>query len=459
MVGIYNLSESELKEKLEKKDFKVAVVGFGYIGCCIGAVIADKGIEVIGIDTRKEVTEAINNGNCIINEPGLKPLVKKAVENRKLSATTKFPIIKEVDVVVITVGTPLADDFSPILDDLQAASSSIGENLQKGHIVILKSTVLPFTTEKVVKLILEEKSGLKAGEDFGLAFCPERLAEGMAIEEFETIPIVVGGYDEKSSIVASKFWKSILNVETIKVSHARTAEMTKLADNLWIDLNIALGNELALICDKIDVDVIEVIKSANSLPKVMGNVNILMPSMGVGGYCLTKDPWFVHRFGKKYNLDIKTPVISRKVNDYMPIFTFELIKRVLAESGKDIKSSKVAVLGISFKSNTGDVRYTPTKYTIQYLKKSGCKLSIFDPWVKKEETKYVTNIKQSVSIEEAIKDADVVAFFTGHPEFINYPKEKLKSLVKPDCWIIDGRNVFDPKQMKEAGFNYKGIGR
>ena len=460
MLSLYHQDKNKFQYLFQQRSkLNVVIVGFGYIGCCIGAVLADKGIKVIGIEPRKTIVNAINKGICLIKEPELELLVKKNVEKQNLSATTEYSVIKTADIIIVTVGTPLAEDFSPLMDDIKSASLSIGEHLQKGQIVILKSTVPPFTTENIVKPILEKKSGLVAGKDFGLAFSPERLAEGRAIKELASIPIIVGGTDENSSLIVSEFWKNTLGVETIIVSEARTAEMTKLADNLWIDLNIALANELAQICSKINVDVMEVIEAANSLPKVKHNVNILMPSMGVGGYCLTKDPWFVYNFGKKYGLELKTPVTSRKVNDYMPLFTFELIKNVLQENGKELSSSKIAVLGLSFKSNTGDIRYTPTKYTLEHLQASGCELTIFDHLVNAEETKQVINLKQSTSIEEAVKNADVVAFFTGHQEFFNYPREKLKSLIKPNCWIIDGRNIFDPKLMKTEGFNYKGIGR
>ena len=303
---------------------------------------------------------------------------------------------------------------------------------------------------------------MKAGNDFGLAFSPERLAEGSAIKELTTIPIIVGGIDKKSSEITSKFWELVLEVKTIIVSDAKAAEMTKLADNLWIDLNIALGNEIALLCDKLGIDALEVINAANTLPKVNYNVNILMPSMGVGGYCLTKDPWFVHAIGKKHGLDLKSPVTSRKINDFMPIYTFNIIKESLEEQGKNIERSKVAVLGISFKSNTGDCRFTPTKYAIELLEKSGCKLAIFDPLVTEKDAKTVTKIPMSNSIEEAAKNADCVEFFTGHQELKNFPLEKLKKLSGKKCSLIDGRNIFSREEIikiKKLGFVYRGIGR
>ncbi len=448
----------DMKRKLRTKQLKIAIVGFGYIGTCIGAVLAEKGYKVIGIDTKKETVKEINNGKTSINEPSLKELVKKNVHKKHLSSTTDFSSIKEVDVIIITVGTPLGNNYEPDMGQITAASEEVSKYLRNGHVVILKSTVPPYTTENVVKPILEQSQSA----DITLAFCPERLAEGRAIKELQTIPVVIGGMNEESTEIAALFWEGALGVKTIKVSNARTAEMTKLADNLWIDLNIALANEIAMLCDKLDIDALEVINAANTLPKVKHNVNILIPSMGVGGYCLTKDPWFVYHLGKKYGLDLKTPVTSRTINDTMPYYTFELIKKELEKQGKKLKGSKIAVLGIAFKSNTGDCRFTPTKYTIELLEKSGCELSICDPWVTEWGAHRVTSRKLVPTIEEAIKNADCVVFLTGHVEFKEFPIEKITRLAKPNAVILDGRIFFTKEQIKKIkgyGLIYKGIGR
>ena len=313
------------------------------------------------------------------------------------------------------------------MDDIKAAATAVSKHLRRGHLVILKSTVPPNTTEDLVKPILES-TGLKAGIDFGLAFCPERLAEGRAIAEFTSIPVVVGAVDERSAEICELLWRNALGVDVLRVDNARTAEMTKLADNLWIDLNIALANELAMICDRLDIDVLQVIESANTLPKVKHNVNILMPSMVVGGYCLTKDPWFVHHLGGGLGLNLMTPQTSRTVNDKMPGYTFDLIEEKLAELGKDLSRSKVAVLGISFKNNTGDTRLTPTKFTIALLANTGCELRLHDPWVSADEARAVTNIPLTDNLEDAVREADAVVLLTGHRQFREFPLHRLAEL-------------------------------
>src|SRR3984957_18656783 len=272
--GVFGRSDAEIDLLVRGKLAGIAVVGFGYIGTVIGAVLADRGWPVTGIDVRQNVVDEINLGKSTVPEPGLNELVSRSVQVGRLGATTDFGAVADNDFVIVTVGTPLGPDYEPIVDDIKAAARAVGEHLHRGHLVILKSTVPPDTTEKLVLPILEEASGLRAGVDFGLAFCPERLAEGQAIRELTSIPVVVGAVDERSARACSALWRHALGVESIVVEDPRTSEMGKLADNLWIDLNIAVANELAKVCDRLNMDVLQVIDAANSMPKGTHNVNI-----------------------------------------------------------------------------------------------------------------------------------------------------------------------------------------
>ncbi|AQT79169.1 nucleotide sugar dehydrogenase [Mycolicibacterium litorale] len=437
----------------------IAVVGFGYIGTVIGAVLADRGWPVVGIDVRDSVVDDINSGRTNVPEPGLGELVANGVRAGRLRATADYGVIAENDFIIVTVGTPLGPDYEPIVDDIKAAARAVAQHLREGHLVILKSTVPPDTTEKIFLPILEETSGLRAGVDFGLAFCPERLAEGQAIREFLSIPIVIGAVDERSARACATLWRHALGLESIVVEDPRTAEMVKLADNLWIDLNIAMANELAKVCDRLGMDVLQVIGAANSMPKGSHNVNILSPSMGVGGYCLTKDPWFVNHLGETLGLDLQVPRTSRTVNDTMPGYTYGLLTQLLADQGKTIEDSKIAVLGIAFKNNTGDCRLTPTKYVVSLLEESGCQLCVHDPWVPEDEAHTVTSVPLSPDIESAVKDADALVVLAGHREFHQTPLVRLADLAADRCVFLDGRNSFDPAAARAAGFVYKGIGR
>ncbi len=457
--GAFGRSDAEIDLLVRGMRSGIAIVGFGYIGTVIGAVLADRGWPVTGIDVRQNVVDEINLGKTSVPEPGLDELVANSVRMGRLRATSDFGALADNDFVIVTVGTPLGPDYEPIVDDITAAARAVGQQLRKGHLIILKSTVPPDTTENLVRPILEEASGLRAGVDFGLAFCPERIAEGQAIHELTSIPVVVGAVDERSARACATLWRHALGVDSVIVDNPRTAEMVKLADNLWVDLNVALANELAKLCDQLDMDALQVIEAANTMPKGGGPVNILRPSMGVGGYCLTKDPWFLNHLGQSVGLDLAIPRTSRTVNDTMPAYTYGLLTKLLAEQGKTIENSKIAVLGIAFKNNTGDCRLTPTKYVVAMLEESGCQLSIHDPWVPDEEAHAVTSIPLTPDIESAVKDADALMVLAGHREFHQIPLTRLADLTTAGCVFLDGRNSFDPAAVRAAGFVYKGVGR
>jgi UDP-N-acetyl-D-mannosaminuronic acid dehydrogenase len=379
------------------------------------------------------------------------------VKSRKLRATTDIKKLSDCDIILLTVGTPLAEDLSPDMSAVIKASKALGPNLNRGHMVILKSTAPPGTTEDIVKPLLEENSGLKEGVDFGLAFSPERLAEGTALRDLRTIPVVVGAMDRKSSIIASEFWKS-LGLRTIIVRGPKEAEMVKLLGNWWIDLNIALANEIALLSEKVGVDAFELIHASNTLPKGMGKVNILFPGSGVGGSCLVKDPLFVHHMGKKYGLKLKTPLVSREINDYMPQHMFELTKEILNELGKKISGSKIVVLGLAFKSSTGDTRYTPAKKLIDMLLDNGGNVVVFDPWVDQRDAKGVTTAPRASSLENALKNADCIVVVTDQPEFKKIAPKYIKLLVKTRFGIVDGRRAFKPEEIIAEDIPYKSVG-
>jgi UDP-N-acetyl-D-mannosaminuronic acid dehydrogenase len=322
--------------------------------------------------------------------------------------------------------------------------------------VILKSTVPPLTTVNYIRPLIES-----TGKHVRLAFCPERLAEGSAIAEFLSVPVVVGGIDAESGDAAVRFWQDALGVEAIQVGSTTAAEMVKLADNWWIDLNIALAGELAMLADKLGIDVLDVIGAANSLPKGNSHVNILLPSVGVGGYCLTKDPWFVQHMGEENGLSLVLPKNGRQVNDSMPLYCANMIDSILSQKGKARQEMKIAVLGIAFKNNTGDCRYTPTKPCIDRLVALGYRMAICDPLAGSHDREMVTSMPP-VAAEKAIEGADCVAFLAGHDVFRQMPIDKIASLANPGALVFDGRMFFSKNKIEEirrCGLHSKGAGR
>ncbi|MEV4106452.1 nucleotide sugar dehydrogenase [Nonomuraea sp. NPDC049695] len=437
------------------------VVGLGYVGSCIAAALADNGIHVIGVDTDAALVQELSAGHCRFSETGLPDLVSRWAATPRFQATTDCAAISAADVVIVTVGTPIRDDGALMDLQLRSACDDLSRHIRPGQLLVFKSTVPAGMTRELVVPLLE-RSGLTCGTDFGLAFCPERLSEGNALRELRSFPIVVGGWCEESTEAAASFWQKSLGVEVIRCASLETAEMVKLADNWWIDHNIAMANELAKVCDSLGVDVLDVISAANSIKKGRGNVNILLPSVGVGGSCLTKDPWMVWRSARDRGLELRTIPAAREVNDGMPGYTFDLITDELAKLGGTLADSKVAVLGLAFKNNTGDLRATPTQPVITALREAGAKVALFDPLVDDDEAEKTFGLRPSSSLEEAIQDAGCVAVLAWHKQFEDLDFAELRQKVAPSCAVIDGRAYFPPEtiaRLRELGFAYRGIGR
>jgi nucleotide sugar dehydrogenase len=436
---------------------RVAVIGFGYIGSVVGATLANRGCQVIGVDLDPQIVAAVAAGRSPFSEEGLEELIAQGLRIGTLRVTSDVSQVAGCDVFIITVGTPLGDAYGPDVSHLQAACRAIEPYVVDGTLIIVKSTVPPHTTADVVGTAFP-------GKDVDVAFCPERLAEGRAIPEFESLPIVVGGLDERSTAAAKAFWESVLDVEVIAVSDAVVAEMVKLADNLWIDLNIALAGELAKLSDALGIDVLEVIGAANTLPKGSHHVNILMPSVGVGGYCLTKDPWFVHHLGTVSGVELRTPVVSREVNDSMPVYSAEIVDAWLtnAHTGVDRAQMKVAVLGVAFKNDTGDCRFTPTTTFITELVERGYRVEACDPLVSSADAMKWFGLALNPSIRDTMEGADCVAILAGHSVFKELTARDIADSAAQGALVFDGRRFYtraEIEELRSAGLEYRGVGR
>jgi len=446
--------ERSVPEKLT-----VAVIGLGYVGSCIAATLADRGLDVVGVDTNPMLVGELSGGYCRFQEHELAETLLRATSAGRLRVTTDYAAVATAKVVLIAVGTPVHDDGSLADEQLRGACLSLSGHLRRGQLLVLKSTVPPGTTRELVLPLLEQ-GGLVGGVDFKLAFTPERLAEGTALAELRTFPIVVGGLDEESTWAAAEFWHLALGVRVLPQDSLESAEIVKLADNWWIDLNIALANELAKYCALFDVDVLDVIAAANSIPKGNGNVNILLPSVGVGGSCLTKDPWMVWRSARSRGLEIHTAQVGREVNAGMPEHTAQLVIDELVAAGKDPASATVAVLGLAFKNNTGDLRATPTQGFVAALAKAGAEVRVYDPLVDPGLAEEVFGVRPAGTLHEAVLDADCVAVLALHREFEGIDFGALP--VAARCLILDGRAYY-PKEkiaaLRRLGYDYRGIGR
>jgi nucleotide sugar dehydrogenase len=443
----------------DHQDPSVAVLGFGYVGSCIAATLADRGFDVVGVDANPELVEEFERGHCRFQEAGLAEAIGRAKAAGKLRITTDTSEIGAADVVLITVGTPVLDDGSLADAQLRGACLEVSKHLREGQLVVLKSTVPPGTTRSVVLPLLEQ-SGLTAGADFGLAFTPERLAEGTAMKEVQTLPIVAGGLDEVSTQAVTRFWSRTLGVEVIPLDSMEAAEVVKLANNWWIDLNIALANELAKFCALYGVDVLDVVRAANTITKGNGRVNILLPSVGVGGSCLTKDPWMVWSAARRKGVEIRTAAAGRDVNAAMPEYTAQLAVNTLTGLGKDPSRAKVAVHGHAFKNNTGDLRSTPTLGVIEALRRIGADVRIHDPLVDPGLAEKMFGFALTENLDDAVRDADCIAVLALHRDFEDIDFATLP--VGDSCLVLDGRAYYAKEKIKtlrDLGYVYQGIGR
>ncbi len=382
-VKIYG--REEITDVFKEGKTTVAVYGLGKMGLPLAAIFADKGARVIGADINEEVVTKINQGiNPVKGEPGLDELVEKNVKNGRLTATTDLvKAAKDSDVMIILVPAFLDKDNKPDLGIVKSVSENIAKGLEMGDFVIVETTVPPGTTDNVVRAILE-KSGLKAGEDFGIAHCPERTSSGRALEDIlGAYPKVVGGINKKSTDTAEAIYRIINSKGVIPVSTSTSAETIKIAEGLYRDVNIALANELALISERYGIDVWEVIKTANTQPFC----NIHKPGAGVGGHCIPVYPWFV------INEETKLIKTAREVNDAMPAYVVNKVSKTLNNNGGCVKDSNVLVAGLVYRPGVKEIYHTPAKEVITKLRKLGANVYGYDSTLSENEMKSLMDVE------------------------------------------------------------------
>ena len=437
---------------------KISIVGFGYIGAVIGAVYASLGHRVFAIDNNEECINDLNQGISHVPEPALRSLIQSGVIDGKLTGSTTYENVADSEVILVTVGTPLSDTFDADLSAIRDVFRDLSKYVCANQIIMVKSTVPPGVTRQVSREFLGDR------DDLFIGFSPERLAEGAAIEEFKSLPIVVGGVNDESTARCAEFWTNTLGVKVIKVSTCESAELVKLANNQWIDLNIALANEMAILCDSLpyDLDILEIIQGANSLKKGQHYVNILTPSIGVGGYCLTKDPWFLSALGAQHGAAMTLPPTGRYVNDKMPSYSADSIQQHFHCTDRQFSSLKVAILGYSFKTNSGDVRFSPMeKFVEQLFDRGVLDISVFDSTIL-DTAINDSRVFRSRTWLECIKEADCVVFGAGHDDLCQISMEEIAKSMSANGLLYDGRRFLsktDILELQNLGVAYQGVGR
>ena len=382
------------------KDLKVVMMGLGYIGLPTAALIASRGIKVLGVDINQSVVDTINEGRIHIVEPSLDGLVKNVVSRGLLVASTQP---KKADVYLIAVPTPFKGDYEPDLKYVEEATRMIIPNLNQGNLFIIESTSPVGTTNKMANIIFEERPELKG--KISIAYCPERVLPGKVIYELENNDRVIGGLDDKSTRDAQNFYRYFVKGD-LHSTNAKTAEMCKLVENSSRDVSIAFANELSIICDKAGINVWDLINLANKHPRV----NILMPGSGVGGHCIAVDPWFIVSDFKKEAVIIKN---AREINNYKTDWVIEKIKSTALQFELD-KNRKplIALMGLAFKPDIDDLRESPALLVADTLLSSGkFDLLLIEPNLKESENYTLTDYKK------INKKVDIFVYLVAHKQF------------------------------------------
>ena len=439
---LMRLKEIEIGEK------KVCVFGQGFVGLPLTLSFAFRGCQTVGIDIDNEIVTKTNNGLTDSTEKykgiAIKKILKEQLKQKRYKATINgTKAVKECDNIIITVGIPIKKG-KYIMDHLESACMTIGQNLKRNDLVIIRSTVIPGTTEEFILPILEKESEMKAGKDFYLAYSSERIAEGKAFEEFADMPTLVAGIDEKSCKKAVELLRIICKAEIIEASCIKAVETSKVFENIQRDVNIAMVQEFARFTESLGIDIFEVIKLANTHKRV----NLLTPGPGVGGYCIPNAYHYVEPKANQMNVHMDILKLAREKNALIPQVIVDKLKELLKVRNKSIENCKVAVLGLSMKDYSNDDRISPPVDICKLLMEAEIKVSAFDPLV---TTEYDFKVKTE---EEALKNADAVLILAKQ-NYMNFDDcEHMAKLMNENPVCLDTKAVINAVEAKKYGFLY-----
>ncbi len=399
-----------LLKKIEEKTIVVGVVGLGYVGLPLAVEKAKAGFKTIGFDIQSQKVDMVNAGHNYIGDVVDKDL-KKIVETKMLTATTDFSFVKDVDFVAICVPTPLDEHQQPDISYVKNSTIEIAKYMKPGTMVVLESTTYPGTTEELIKPLLEEGSGLKCGEDFYLGFSPERVDPGNAVFKTKNTPKVVGAIGEDATEVISAMYRAVLEGDVHEVSSPAVAEMEKILENTYRNINIGLVNELAILCNKMGISLWEVIDAAKTKPY---GFQAFYPGPGLGGHCIPLDPYYLSWKAREFGFHTSMIESSMMINDKMPEYCVERASKILNRNKKALNGSRVLVLGVAYKQDIDDYRESPAIPVIQILEKNGAEVEFYDPYISEYKEKGIVKKGLERIDEKMIQQFDLVMITCGH---------------------------------------------
>ncbi|HSJ35608.1 MAG TPA: nucleotide sugar dehydrogenase [Acidimicrobiia bacterium] len=418
----------------------LAVVGIGRVGLPLAISFAEAGLRVLGVDRDPAHVERVNAGILPFIEHGAEEPLKRVIDNGNLRATVDGPsAISQADAVIVTVGTPLGSDFRVDRTQVEAALSSWGGSLKPGALVVMRSTLSPGTTENLVVPTLERATGRKLGDGLFVAFCPERIAEGKAMEELKTLPEIIGGVDDASSERAADLFRRLAPDKEIRKTDSLSAELAKLYGNVYRYVTFALANEYALIAEHYGRDAHHII---STLRDGYSRAPVPLPGLA-GGPCLSKDGYFLIE-----ELTFPDFVLTAwKLNDSMAAHMVERLSRALEKQGKDLAGTKVAVLGQAFKADIDDDRLSPSLRVIEALERRQAEVRVHDPYLREE------------TLDEVLRDAEAVVLATNHAQYGDIDPQYLADLVAEGCVVAECWAMFDPEAFAGQGIEVITLGR
>ena len=435
------MNQQEAEEVLAEKSLTIAVIGQGRMGLPISVVFLEAGYKVIGVDVNPLLVEKASKGEIqLAGEPGVDEGIKKGVaEGHYFCTLSHEEAIRQADIIIIIIPLILDEEKNPNLTPLTDLMNQIGKVLEKGQIVITETTLPIGTSEEIFKPILEEKSGLKAGKDFGLGFSPERTYSGRVIEDVTVrYPKIVGGINQRSTERMAMFYETFVQKGTIKMSSTKAAEAVKVFKGVYRDINIAIANEFAKLAEGMKLNFYEIREAVNSEP--FGN--IMLPGAGVGGHCIPVYPHFLIENARKIDLELNLVKTGRITNTSMTIHVIEKVKNGLALYHRKISDSKIVILGLAYRGNVKEHRYSPSLEIIRILKEMNANVTLCDPFYEEEEIEKEIGIKFQKDTKIALEKADCIIILTDHDEFKSISLEDVDQLASKPYVVMDTRNIW-----------------
>ncbi|WP_455367650.1 nucleotide sugar dehydrogenase [[Eubacterium] cellulosolvens] len=455
MKGLMTLSEDGIRKRFEKGEVTITVAGLGWMGLSIACLYADSGVHVLGVDKNLLIVERINKSENPLPEVGLSTLIKKNVKEGRLIATPDLEdATSQSDAILIAVPTSIDDNQRADYSALQNVAKKIGLKLIENTCVVIESTCAPGITENLVKPILEKFSGLQAENSFGLAYSPIRAMIGKTLSDIKEYPKIVGAIGPKSLRTASVIIEAVSKGGIVKVPDVKSAEAAKIFETVYRDVNIALANEFATFCEKAGIDYFEAAKAANTQPYS----HLHSPSIGVGGHCLPLYPHLL--LTESRSLGIKMNLIheARRLNEDMPRHTLKLVADSLRKCNRSVARAKITVLGIAFRGNVKETRYSPAKELIRRLNRRGARITVYDPLFTVREIEAM-GYKTQPSLKMALSGSHCAVITAAHDEFKNLSIKSFAAAMASPAAIVDGVGIVDPMEAEKNGLIYRGIGR